>query len=418
MRIAVIGSGISGLATAWLLGGDHEVHLFEKRDRLGGHTHTVRHEADGRALALDTGFLVFNHATYPNLTRLFDRLEVAAQPSDMSFAISCARPDVEYSVCGLTGMLAQPANAFRPWFWGFLRDLLRFGDLARSTYSEHPDASATVADFLAEHAFSEAFSRYYLLPMTAAIWSAGTAVTAGFPRDLLFRFYDNHGLLQLSGQPQWYTVAGGSSSYIPKLVAGLGDRVHVGLGVRRVRREPSEVVIDLTDGSTERFDQVVLASHADQSLRLLADPSDAERDLLGAWSFADNDTWLHTDEALLPRRRAAWASWNCLLEDAARPTERVAVSYHLNRLQGIDGDRQYVVTLNPPSPPRPETVIRRMTYSHPVYTTASAATQAAILERNGTDRTWYCGAWLGNGFHEDGLASAIRVAEGLGGRFS
>ncbi len=417
-RVAVIGSGISGMAAAWLLDRRYDVHLFESADRLGGHTHTVRHAANGRPLDLDTGFIVYNERTYPLFTRLLDELEVASQASDMSFSISCRAPDFEYGTVGLGSLLAQPGNLLQPWYLGFLRDVVRFGRRGRALLAGPPDPAATVASFLADEGFGEAFGRFYLRPMVAAIWSSGRAAAGDFPRDTLLRFFANHGLLQVTGHPPWRTVTGGSRSYVERIVAGLGDRVRVGCGVARVERAAGDVTLHLADGRRERFDRVVIATHADQALALLAAPSAAERGLLGAWRYADNDTWLHTDTSLMPRRRRAWASWNYLVEGAAEDgEERACLSYHLNRLQRLDVADEFMVTLNPPRPPAADSVVRRMSYRHPVYERASVATQAELASLNGALRTWFCGAYCRNGFHEDGLWSAVRVAADLGVAF-
>ena len=279
------------------------------------------------------------------------------------------------------------------------------------------DPDATVADFLDDGAFSEAFARFFLLPMTAAIWSTGAETASTYPRDPLLRFLHNHGLLQISGQPEWRTVVGGSSSYIEPMTKSFADRLHLGCGVRRIRRNPGDVEIWLEDGSRHVFDHVVVASHADQALAMLEDPSAAERDALGSWRYSINHTWLHTDTTLMPRRGAAWASWNYLLEDASAPQESVSVSYHLNRLQRLAEDREYLVTLNPVSQPDPDKVIRYMVYRHPVYSRESVSTQSELPRLNGHNRTHFCGAYFANGFHEDGLNSAISVAEGLGVSF-
>lgn len=413
MRVAIVGSGISGLAAAWLLARRHEVHLFEKRDRLGGHTHTVVCDIAGNALSLDTGFIVYNEKTYPNLTRLFSELEVATQPSDMSFAVSCAEPDFEYAVHSVGGLFAQPSHVVSPAFLRMLLDIVRFGRRGRKLLAGPGDPSQTIGDFLADGSFSDAFARFYLLPMTAAIWSSGTRRVAEFPRDTLLRFLDNHGLLQIVGQPEWRTVVGGSHSYIRALVRGFEDRIHVGDGVRTIVLG-DDVVLHTNSGARERFDHVVIAAHADQALAMLHDPSSLERELLGQWRYSCNDTWLHTDTSLLPRRRAAWASWNYLLPEGQRPQERVSVTYHLNRLQRLADDRQYLVTLNPPREPAPGSVIRRMSYSHPTYTREAVATQADLPRLNGSNRTHFCGAYFRNGFHEDGLVSAVAVADDLG----
>ena len=416
MRIAVVGSGISGLAAAWLLARRHEVHLFEKRGRLGGHTHTVVHHVAERTLPLDTGFIVYNEKTYPYLTRTFAQLEVATQPSDMSFSVSCAEPDIEYAVHGLRGLFARPSHIVSPAFLRMLFDIARFGRRARRLLAGPGDPSATIGDFLSEGSFGDAFARFYLLPMTAAIWSSGTRGAAAFPRDTLLRFLDNHGLLQISGQPEWRTVVGGSHSYVPAMMRGLEDRIHVGDGVRTIVRG-DDVVLHTDSGASHRYDHVVIAAHADQALAMLHEPSSLERELLGQWGYSRNDTWLHTDTTLLPRRNAAWASWNYLLPDGRRPQEQVSVTYHLNRLQKLDEKAQYLVTLNPPRDPAPDTAIRRMTYSHPTYTRDAVATQPDLPRLNGVNRTHFCGAYFRNGFHEDGLASAIAVAEDLGVAF-
>jgi predicted NAD/FAD-binding protein len=417
MKIAVIGSGISGLAAAWLLSRKHDVHLFEREDRLGGHTHTVEIDFGERTLPLDTGFLVYNERTYPNLTRVFDGLEVATQSSDMSFSVSCGEPDVEYASHSLGGLFARRRGLASPRFLRLLVDIVRFGKLGRRVLRENPDTRATVTDFLAGGGFGDDFTALYLAPMVAAIWSSGTQDVAEFPRDALLRFLDNHGLLQISGQPQWRTVIGGSHRYIPPMVAHLADRVHRGRPVERIVRKAHEVELYLADGSRDRFDHVVVATHADQALAMLADPSDGERELLGAWRYSVNDTWLHGDTRLMPRRRAAWASWNYLLESARNPSQRVCVTYDLNRLQRLDLEQRFLVTLNPPEEPEPGAVLRRLTYHHPIFDRASVAAQSDLPRLNGVNRTHFCGAYFGNGFHEDGLVSAIAVAADLGAEF-
>lgn len=417
MRVAVVGSGISGLASGWLLDRKHEVHLFEKRSRLGGHTHTVVHESAGRELRLDTGFIVFNETTYPNLTRVFGELGVETQTSDMSFSVSCRKPDVEYASHSLRGLFAQRSLLLSATHLRMLADVVRFGRRGRRLLADSEDPEATVADFLEEGRFSDAFARLFLLPMTAAIWSSGTELVTAFPRDPLLRFLDNHGLLRIIGQPEWRTVTGGSSTYIDPMIRSFEDRIHLGRGVTRIVRNAGDVELHLDDASSHRFDHVVIASHADQALAMLADPTPLENDLLGRWKYSINDTWLHTDVSLMPRRRAAWASWNYLVPDSNAPDERVSVSYHLNRLQGLAEDRQYMVTLNPETEPMDGSVIRRMRYAHPVYTRDSVATQADLPRLNGVNRTHFCGAYFANGFHEDGLNSAIAVADGLGVTF-
>jgi predicted NAD/FAD-binding protein len=417
MKIAVIGSGISGLASAWLLDRRHEVHLFEKRARLGGHTHTVVHDQNGRELPLDTGFIVYNEQTYPNLTRAFAELEVETQASDMSFSVSCQDPDLEYAVHSLSGLFAQPSHLVSASFLRLLADIVRFGRQGRRILEGGGNPSATIGDFLRERSFSEAFANYYLLPMTAAIWSSGTGLAAAFPRDALLRFFANHGLLQVTGQPEWRTVVGGSSRYIEPMTRSFEERIHLGRGVQRIVRNSDEVIIQLEDGETASFDHVVIAAHADQALAMLDEPTELEQELLGQWRYSHNDTWLHTDASLLPRRRRAWASWNYLIPDGSRPQDRVSVTYHLNRLQRLAEDREYLVTLNPSRDPDPSTVIRRMSYTHPMYTSESVATQSELPRLNGRNRTHFCGAYFRNGFHEDGLVSAIAVADDLGVSF-
>ena len=415
MKVAVVGCGISGLGAAWLLNRKHDVHLFEKRSRPGGHTHTVVHDLDGRDLPLDTGFIVFNEKTYPLLTRLFNELSVETQTSEMSFSVSCLDPDIEYASHSLRGLFADPSLLLSAAYLKMLVDVVRFGRRGRRILAGAGDPEVTIAQFLSGERFSQTFARYYLMPMVSAIWSSGTELAADYPRDPLLRFLDNHGLLQVTGQPEWRTVVGGSHSYIAPLTRPLDDRVHLGNGVERIHRSGDEVELVLDDGSRHRFDHVVIAAHADQALRILAEPTDDEAELLGKWRYSLNDTWLHTDTTLMPRRRPAWASWNYLMTNASR--ESASLTYHLNRLQGLDENREYLVSLNPETEPVPESVIRRMSYRHPIFTRQSVETQSELPRINGSNRTHFCGAYFGNGFHEDGLASAVVVADDLGVAF-
>jgi uncharacterized protein len=417
VRVAVVGSGISGTASAWLLSRSHEVHLFEREPRLGGHTHTVAtSRPDGSTLPVDTGFIVYNEATYPLLVRLFDELGVATQPSDMSWSLRCERCDVEYAGSA-RGILAQPANLASRGYLRMLADLARFNRLARRIVADRRVPGLTIGRFLEVAGFGHDFRAHYLLPMAAAIWSTGTGVVEDLPLDTLLRFFHNHGLLGVTTHHQWRTVVGGTSAYLAPLTAPYRDRIHAGNPVVAVRRDRDAAHLELADGTTGAFDAVVLATHADEALELLADPTPRERELLGPWSYSENDTFLHTDTALLPRRRAAWASWNYLLDDCRRPTQKVSLSYHMNRLQTLDEPLEYVVTLNPNDPPAGGAVLRRLSYTHPVYTGSSVATQDHLDELNGVRRTFYAGAYQRYGFHEDGLWSAVRAVHHLGVRW-
>ena len=409
MRVAVVGSGIAGAAAAWLLARRHDVVLLERSDRPGGHTDTLDvPDADGRPRPVDTGFIVHNRPTYPLLTRLFDELGVATAPSDMSWSLTCARCDLEYAGSA-RGVLAQPRRALDPRHWRMLLDVARFNRVALRGHRDGTLDDGPLDAFLRAHGLGDGLRRHYLLPMAAAIWSSGTADAAGFPTRSLVAFFANHGLLGVRSHHPWRTVVGGARTYLERLLAPLGDRVRTGTPVRRVERRADGPHVT-TDSGTERYDAVVLAGHADESLALLADPTDDERMLLGAWRSSRNERWVHTDASLLPRRRAAWASWNYHVEDCRTPTSSASLDYHMNRLQGLDGDQQVLVSINPPRPPREGTVVRRDAVTHPTFDAAAVATQPDLDGLNGVRGTFFAGAWQRWGFHEDGLWSAVRVA--------
>jgi predicted NAD/FAD-binding protein len=407
-RIAIVGAGISGLAAAYVLSRRHRVWLFEREPRLGGHTHTVT-VGD---VPLDTGFLVHNDRTYPNLVRLFREIGIESQSSDMCFAVSCRRTGLEYSSRGARGFFAQKRNLLRPSHLRLLTDILRFNREAPVLLSRTDAAKATLGDFLESHRFGEQFRRLYLYPMASAIWSSSLDSVNAFPALTLIRFLDNHGLLSVSGQPKWKTVVGGSHRYIPKLTAGLGDRVVTGAHLQGIRRTATEVTLTFFDRPAMTFDDVVIATHGDEVLPLLADPTERERDVFGAFQTTANTTWLHTDDQMLPRRSGARASWNYVLPDEG--TRPPTVTYHLNRLQRIAGATEYCVTLNPRGSIDERRVLRKMVYSHPLYTRDAIRAQARWDEVSGVQRTHYAGAYWFYGFHEDGLNSALRVAQTLG----
>lgn len=414
MRIAVIGTGISGLAAAWLLNRRHEVHLFEKQPRIGGHSHTVNVEHDGRRLALDTGFIVFNNVNYPNLTRLFDLLSVSSQEADMSFAVRCERCDLEYNGRNLASLFAQPINVVRPAYYRMLLDIVRFAGLGKRQLASGAAAGLSLRDYLNRAPFGPEFAKHYLLPMAAALWSAGTGVVDHFPAESLLRFFENHGLLRLTGRFPWRTVVGGSRTYVEAIRRDLADRVHESTPVKGIFRSAPGVRLVFANDRVESFDRVVIATHADEALKLLCDPSRQELELLSAWRYSDNDTWLHTDASHLPRRQSARASWNYALPDCRAPGRAVSVSYYLNSLQRLDTEEDFVVTLNPTRPPAAERVIRRMRYTHPIFTAESVATQSELPRLNGQRDTFYAGAYFGHGFHEDGIRSAVQVADAFG----
>lgn len=412
-RIAVVGSGIAGLSAAWLLARTHTVTLFEANDYLGGHTHTVDVTLDGITAPVDTGFLVFNDRTYPNLIALFDHLGVAASKSDMSFSVRLEEPRLEWAGSNLTAVFAQRRNLLRPAFWGMLGDILRFNREASAIARSAPGSKQSLGSFLDARRYGRAFRDWYLLPMAGAIWSCPTAAMLRYPAHTFFRFCDNHGLLQVSNRPQWRSVIGGARTYVEKMAAAIAD-VRTGTPVATVRRRAQGAEVCLASGDSESFDAVVLACHSDQALRLLADADSAERRVLGAIGYQDNEVVLHTDEQFLPRSREAWSAWNYHADRDADPARPVAVSYLINKLQTLPFAQPVVVTLNPSHQPRADRVIDRYTYAHPVFDVGSLAAQAQLPQLQGHRNTWYCGAWAGYGFHEDGLKAGMAVAAGLG----
>ncbi|SDK12099.1 NAD(P)/FAD-dependent oxidoreductase [Microbulbifer yueqingensis] len=413
MQIAIVGSGISGLTAAYLLNRKHEITLFEASDRLGGHTATIDVEDGERELPIDTGFIVFNDWTYPNFIKLMDQLGVESQPTDMGFSVCSDRESFEYAGNNLDSLFAQRRNIFSPGHWRMLRDIVRFNRAAvRDWRAGRLDDGTTLGEYLDRNGYSREFSERYLVPMGSAIWSASMSQMLDFSVSFFIRFFFNHGLLNIFNRPQWRVIKGGSREYIGPMVKDFTGRVRLSTPVERVVRGANGVTLETAGGETHHFDALVFACHSDQALACLDDPSTAERELLGAIPYAANSVVLHTDTRLLPERHRSWASWNYRLQDDS--TRLPVLTYNMNILQRLDSERTYCVTLNADDKIDPEKVIRRFEYAHPQFSVAGMQAQQQWEQINGHNHTWYCGAYWHNGFHEDGVNSALRVAEAFG----
>lgn len=410
MKIAIVGSGISGLTCAYLLAGSHDLTLFERDSRLGGHTNTVPVEHERRSLAVDTGFIVFNERNYPNFCRLLARLGVESRPATMSFSVRDDADGFEYGGSSAAGAVGAWTNLFRPRWWSVARGVARLRADGRAALAELPEA-ATIADLCSTGRFSRAFLESYLLPMAAAIWSAPREDLLRFPARFFLRFFDNHGMLDLRRRPRWRTIVGGSRRYVDAMLGALGERVRIDRPVESVRRQSNGVLVQTSEGR-ESFDEVILAAHADESLAMLADATMTEREVLSALPYQSNDVVLHTDPGLLPRRRRCWAAWNyAVTESPARPA---VVTYNMTILQGLQTRVPLCVTLNATDRIDPARILRRFSYAHPLYTVEGDRARSRWSEISGVNRTHFCGAYWGNGFHEDGVNSALRICERLG----
>lgn len=411
MELAVIGSGIAGLSTAWMLHREHNVRIFEANDYVGGHTHTLMVGEQ----PVDTGFIVYNEPNYPRLKAMFNELDVATQDSDMSFGVSIDNGAIEWAGDNLFTLFAQPSNLASPSHWRMLKDIMRFNKQSKDLLVRDALPSISLGEYLDQNNYGAEFRGRYLAPMAAAIWSAPTQTMLAFPTASFLRFFNNHGLLNVADRPQWKTVTGGSHQYVKKIMATLGDRVHLNNAITQVRRADDGVYLSDSNGIERHFDQVVFACHADTTLSLLDDASASEQRLLSVFNFQTNRALLHSDPALMPKRRKVWSSWNYLADTAELNTQQVSVSYWMNRLQSIPGERQYFVSLNPLREPAAEHLIAEIEYEHPVFDEAAVAAQRSLASIQGVNRSWFCGAWCGYGFHEDGLAAAEHVVTGLGG---
>ncbi len=407
MKIAIIGSGIAGNVVAYKLRQQHDITVFESGSYVGGHTNTVDVYEEDRQISVDTGFIVFNDRTYPNFISLLDEIGQASSQSEMSFSVQAQDGGVEYSGSSLNGLFAQRRNIVRPRFHRMIRDILRFNKTTLPSV-DHLDYSETLGDFLVENDYGQEFIDHYLIPMAAAIWSAEPGSVLDMPVKFLVRFFANHGLLQISDRPVWRVIKGGSRQYVNKLVAGHRDRIRLNSPVRSVRRIDDRVELHSESGGREFFDYVFIACHSGQALSLLKDATTAEREVLGAIRYQPNEAILHTDDSLMPKRRRAWAAWNYHLPlDVER---HVAVTYNMNILQGFETNNQYLVTLNNDQDIDPAKVIRTVQYEHPIFSRESVAAQQRQPEIN-KNRTFYCGAYWRNGFHEDGVVSALNALE-------
>lgn len=412
MKIAIIGTGVSGLASAHMLKDRHEITVFEAEDRIGGHVHTVDVEQDGVTYAVDTGFIVYNDWTYPNFIRLLTSLGAETQESRMSFGVRCDRTGLEY--CGSTPntLFAQRSNILNLAFLGMLRDIVRFNSRARMQLSGGAPG-ATMAEFLTMNRFGPALIEQYLLPMMAAIWSTDPFRAKDFPASHFLRFFENHGLLNIVDRPVWRVIRGGSRSYVRRLIEPIRDRIRTGARVVSVKRIGAGVEVRTPNADPETFDRVIMAAHSDEALSMLADPTEREAEILGAIHYQPNDVVLHTDTSILPRNERAWASWNYYIPPD-RDT-RVCVTYNMNILQGLKSRLPFLVTLNSPREIRPDSVLGSWTYHHPVYSPEAVSAQKRHSEISGVNGIHYCGAYWGYGFHEDGVKSAIAACEPLGG---
>ncbi|MCG8291245.1 MULTISPECIES: NAD(P)/FAD-dependent oxidoreductase [Pseudomonas] len=414
MRIAIIGSGIAGLTCAYLLSRRHEVTVFEAADWIGGHTHTVEVAWGGRQYAVDTGFIVFNDWTYPHFIQLLDQLNVASRPTQMSFSVHDPLSGFEYNGHNLASLFAQRRNALSIGFWGMLRDILRFNRQALADLDKQRiDEDTTLGGYLQAQGYGQRFIRHYIVPMGSAIWSMSRADMLAFPLQFFVRFCRNHGLLSVNQRPPWRVIEGGSQRYVAPLCRPFAERIRLNCPVRRVSRDDAGVTL-LSGAGMERFDSVVFACHSDQALALLEAPSADERAVLGAITYASNAVVLHTDTRLLPRRRRAWASWNYRL--AGPEQAPAALTYDMNILQGIDAPVTFCVSLNQTALIDPAQILARFDYAHPQYSIAALAAQAHQSELQGRRHSYFCGAYWGNGFHEDGVLSALKVAEHFGER--
>lgn len=413
MNIAIIGSGIAGLTCAWRLAGHHQVTLFEAEPTLGGHTATVDVTTPQGTYAIDTGFIVYNDRTYPRFMGLLSELGIRGQKTQMSFSVHNPENGLEYNGHTVASLFAQRRNLVNPTFWGLLKSIVRFNRLAKEALAGEVDESATLQTFLDQHHFSGFFARHYILPMGAAIWSSSLQEMRRFPLPLFLRFFEHHGLLDIAHRPQWYVVPGGSREYIRAMLAQLGDRLtlHLNAPVQKVMRHDGSVQIQLEE-SSYTFDQVIFACHSAQALAMLDEPTPAEREVLGDIGWQRNEVVLHSDPRWLPVRQRAWASWNYRLSEHEQ--DSACVTYNMNILQGLpEGSPLFCVTLNPETPIDERYVWKRFVYEHPLFNPKSWRAQARRGEINGCQRSWYCGAYWYNGFHEDGVRSALDVVKGI-----
>lgn len=416
MRIAIIGSGISGLGAAYLLNRHHEVRIYERNGYIGGHSNTVdAPRSDGKGtIPVDTGFIVFNERTYPNLLGLFDTLDVPVKKTDMSFAVSVDQGRLEYGGSNLAAIFAQRRNIFKPGFYRMLNDIVRFYRDAPALLNDAGTPEMTLGEFIERGRYGKAFARDHLLPMAAAIWSCSTDTMRDFPARSFVRFFVNHGLFELKERPQWWTVDGGSREYVRRITATLGQPVMTGCPARKVVRTEAGVLVHDDNGAVERYDRVVFACHGDEAYQMLADQSDQESAILSRFTYQPNEAILHTDAGQMPRRKRAWSSWNYMSSSTTAPESNVAVTYWMNSLQSIGDDTPLFVTLNPIQPIDAGKVIDQFVYDHPVFDAGAVSAQAELPSIQGNGGVWFCGSYCGYGFHEDGLASATAVAMQLG----
>jgi predicted NAD/FAD-binding protein len=415
MRIAVVGGGVAGIVASYLLQRKHDITLYERNGYVGGHTHTVvLRGGEDAGTAVDTGFIVFNERTYPNFLRFLAQLKVEKQDSTMCFSYYDERTGLTYGSQTLDTLFAQRVNAFRPSFWMMILGILHFNHHTPIRLREGRLSGFTLGGYLESCGFNRHFIEKYLLPMCASGWSAPDVRMLDFPMETFARFFLNHGLFSVVRHPRGYTVKGGSHEYVKAFLKSFQGRVLANTPVQAVRRADGKVLIKAGDRDGEAYDRVVLACHADESLRMLEDPSPEETRLLGAWSYSVNRTILHTDTSFLPRNRKAWSSWNYVRSSGVESGSPVSLTYHMNRLQNLSTRNQYCVTLNPKKPAEKARVVQEMVYTHPVYTPEALSTQSGISGINGRRNTWYCGSYLGYGFHEDAVRSAAAVAGAMG----
>lgn len=407
MKIAIIGSGIAGNTLAHHLHKHHEITVFEAGSHIGGHTHTHDIEHKGRRYSVDTGFIVFNDRTYPNFIALLNELGVDWQASDMSFSVHCEKTGFEYNGTSLNTLFAQRRNLFKPSIYRMIGEIMRFNKSSLELLAEGPEIR--LGDYLARGKYSQQFIDYYIIPMGSAIWSTEARQMLDFPARFFVRFFHHHGMLTVNDRPQWRVIKGGSIRYVEALTASFRERIRLNTPVEHVRRLKRSVGVKPLNGPEETFDWVFFACHSDTALAMLKDPSAAEREILSAIPYQENSVYLHTDRSLLPRHKLAWAAWNYHV--TATPIDRVAVTYNMNILQGLDSPEPLLVTLNHTRNINPAHVIKRLTYHHPLYTTAGTMAQARHAEISGVNRTAYCGAYWRNGFHEDGVVSALTALE-------